>query len=85
MNDLWNALAQQIYSHLAAIEEAGGAAVAALCISGIFAIPEKFPGLDLQAWWSWMRDTLQGAVPMKFQKANHPNPQPTPAEPEKDH
>lgn len=79
MNDLWNALAQQVASHLVEVM-AGGAAI---LISGVYSIPEQFP-TTLQAWWTWFRDTLQGAVPLKFQKANHPNPQPTPAQPEKE-
>lgn len=74
MNALWNALAQQISAHSAAIEEFLTGAAAAVAVSGIYAIPEKFPGLDVQTWWTWMRDTLQGAVPMKFQKSNHVTP-----------
>lgn len=69
MNDLWNALATQAAAHLIEIE----AALAALAISFIFSMPESFPK-TLQAYWSWFRDTLQGAVPMKFQKTNHANP-----------
>lgn len=80
MNALWNAVAQQIAAHSAAIEEFLTGAAAAVAVSGIYAIPEKFPGLDIQTWWTWMRDTLQGAVPMKFQKSNHA----TPAEPGKE-
>lgn len=79
MNALWNALAQQIASHLVEVE----AGVAALIISGVYSIPEQFP-VTIQAYWSWFRDTLQGAVPMKFQKTIHVNPTQPAQEPGKE-
>jgi hypothetical protein len=72
MNALWNAIAAQVATHLPEVE----AVVAALLIAGIFAIPEKIP-TSLQEWWTWFRDTLQGAVPMKLLKQTTPGAAPS--------
>lgn len=69
MNALWNAIAQQVATHLADVE----AVAAAVLISCVCSIPEKFP-TSWQEWWTWGRDTCQGTVPLKFQKSNHAMP-----------
>lgn len=73
MNHLFNALAAQLAAHLVEVE----GILLALVISWVFSIPANLPKTK-QEWWTWFRDTLQGAVPMKFQ-AHQPNP--TPANP----
>lgn len=75
MNELWNALAAQVAAHLIEIE----AGVAALLISFVFSLPEQFPR-HFQDFWTIFRDTLQGAIPLKYVKTVHANPTP-PAEP----
>lgn len=62
MHALLNALATQLAAHLVEVE----GIILALIVSWIFSIPQNLPRTP-QEWWTWFRDTLQGAVPMKFQ------------------
>lgn len=74
MSHLMNALGTQLANHLVEVE----GVILALIISWIFSIPANLPKTK-QEWWVWFRDTLQGAVPMKFH-AHTQNPT-TPASP----
>lgn len=55
--------------------------LSALAIAGVCTMPAKIPA-TLQEWWTWMRDSLQTAVPAA---RNHNNPQQPggPAQPQK--
>lgn len=73
MHELLNAIGQQLMRHLVGAE----GTILAVFISFIFAWPEEVPKC-LQRFidpsiWTWMRDTAQGAIPLKFVKqGSHP-------------
>lgn len=51
-----------IQEHLTKNAEAYIAAVGALFVAGVCAMPAKIPG-SIQEFWTWLRDSLQIAVP----------------------
>lgn len=48
------------------------AAVVALFISFVSSLPKQFPS-SLQDYWTIFRDTLQGAIPLKYREQHNDN------------
>ena len=75
MNALWQAIGAQIMGHLVAIE----AALGTFAISAIFAwpveVPQCFKRFIDPALWTWARDAVQGAIPLKFRDPHPSTPQ----------
>ena len=56
--------------HLIANWEGYMALFSAICIASVCMMPEKIPS-SFQDWWTWLRNTLQTAIPAA---RHHPNP-----------
>ena len=66
MNCFWQFVCQvwlTISNHIAANGGAYGTAAIALGLSVAKNIPPQFPK-SLQEWWTWMRDSIQTALPI---------------------
>ncbi|MFC5861105.1 hypothetical protein ACFPT7_02240 [Acidicapsa dinghuensis] len=56
-------------------------AAGALFVSAVSAMPKAFPK-SAQEWWTWLRETLQSAIPARRHVEPDPPPNPyQPAEP----
>lgn len=83
----WNPILEAILSHVSKNWEAYSAGAGALALATIICMPVKFPR-SLDDWWTWLRNSLQTAIPARHAPASidPPNPiQPaTPAQPPKE-
>lgn len=65
MNELWQAILHNLAQHLT--EASVGSGV--LLIAIISHWPEQIPR-TMQDWWTWARNSFQGALPIRAQISN---------------